>query len=106
MSTLSDSFMPMMAKFSGSTTSSGTVADTGSSVTLASGPGVEIDWTIAPLDELTVEPDDARSNCHMIHETIGLHSDIRAEQVEPIEAAALDCGIPQETIDATIEAGL
>jgi outer membrane protein W len=40
---------------SGSTSSRGTVADTGSEVTLSSGPGVEVNWLITPLDQLTVE---------------------------------------------------
>ena len=31
------------------------LADTGSSVTLSSGPGIEIDWLLWPLDRLTVE---------------------------------------------------
>jgi outer membrane protein W len=39
----------------GSATSSGTVADTGSAVKLSSGPGVELDWLLWPFDELTVE---------------------------------------------------
>ncbi len=39
----------------GSATSAGTIADTGSSITLSSGPGIEFDWVLWPLDELTVE---------------------------------------------------
>lgn len=39
----------------GSATAAGTIADTGSSPTLSSGPGLEIDWVIWPLDELTIE---------------------------------------------------
>lgn len=39
----------------GSARSAGTLADTGSSVTLSSGPGIEIDWILWPLDRLTVE---------------------------------------------------
>jgi len=39
----------------GSATGSGTIGDTDSSPSLASGPGVEIDWVLWPLDELTVE---------------------------------------------------
>lgn len=39
----------------GSARSAGTLADTGSSVTLSSGPGVEIDWLLWPLDRFTVE---------------------------------------------------
>ena len=39
----------------GSATAAGTIADTGSSPTLSSGPGIEVDWVIWPLDELTVE---------------------------------------------------
>lgn len=39
----------------GSATSAGTIADTGSSITLSSGPGIEVDWVLWPLDELTIE---------------------------------------------------
>ena len=39
----------------GSATAAGTIADTGSSPTLSSGPGIELDWVLWPLDELTVE---------------------------------------------------
>jgi outer membrane protein W len=39
----------------GSASSVGTVADSGSKVTLSSGPGVELDWVLYPLDELSVE---------------------------------------------------
>ncbi len=39
----------------GSARAAGTIADTGSSPTLSSGPGIEIDWVLWPLDELTVE---------------------------------------------------
>jgi outer membrane protein len=39
----------------GSASSAGTIAETGSAVTLSSGPGIEIDWVLWPLDELTVE---------------------------------------------------
>lgn len=39
----------------GSATAAGTIADTGSSPTLSSAPGLEIDWVIWPLDELTIE---------------------------------------------------
>jgi outer membrane protein len=39
----------------GSATGSGTIGDTESTPTLSSGPGVEIDWVLWPLDELTVE---------------------------------------------------
>ena len=39
----------------GSATGSGTFAETGSSPTLSSGPGIEFDWVLWPLDELTVE---------------------------------------------------
>ena len=39
----------------GSATGSGLIHDTGSSPTLSSSPGVEIDWVLWPLDELTVE---------------------------------------------------
>jgi len=39
----------------GSATAAGSIADTGSSPTLSSGPGIEIDWVLWPLDELTVE---------------------------------------------------
>ena len=39
----------------GSATAAGTIADTGSSPTLSSGPGIEVDWVLWPLDELTVE---------------------------------------------------
>jgi outer membrane protein len=39
----------------GSATAAGTIADTGSSPTLSSGPGIEFDWVLWPLDELTVE---------------------------------------------------
>lgn len=39
----------------GSATAAGTIADTASSPTLSSGPGIEVDWVIWPLDELTVE---------------------------------------------------
>lgn len=39
----------------GSATGAGTIADTGSSPTLSSGPGIEVDWVLWPLDELTVE---------------------------------------------------
>lgn len=38
-----------------SATGSGTIDDTGSSPSLSSGPGVEIDWVLWPLDELTIE---------------------------------------------------
>jgi outer membrane protein len=38
-----------------SASSAGTVADTASSITLSSGPGVEINWLLYPLDELSVE---------------------------------------------------
>jgi len=39
----------------GSAKAAGTIADTGSSPTLSSGPGIEVDWVLWPLDELTVE---------------------------------------------------
>ena len=39
----------------GSATAAGTIADTDSSPTLSSGPGIEVDWVLWPLDELTVE---------------------------------------------------
>ena len=39
----------------GSATGVGSIADTDSSTTLSSGPGIEIDWVLWPLDELTVE---------------------------------------------------
>ena len=39
----------------GSATAAGSIADTGSSPTLSSGPGIEFDWVLWPLDELTVE---------------------------------------------------
>jgi outer membrane protein W len=39
----------------GSATSTGTIAETGSAVTLSSGPGVETGWVLWPLDELSVE---------------------------------------------------
>lgn len=39
----------------GSAKAAGTIAETGSSPTLSSGPGIEIDWVLWPLDELTVE---------------------------------------------------
>ncbi len=39
----------------GSATAAGSVAETGSSPTLSSGPGVEVDWVLWPLDEFTVE---------------------------------------------------
>lgn len=39
----------------GSAKASGTIGDTGSSPTLSSGPGIELDWVLWPLDELTVE---------------------------------------------------
>jgi outer membrane protein len=39
----------------GSATAAGTLGDSGSSPTLSSGPGIEIDWVLWPLDELTVE---------------------------------------------------
>ena len=39
----------------GSTKAAGTIGETGSSPTLSSGPGIEIDWVLWPLDELTVE---------------------------------------------------
>ena len=39
----------------GSATGAGTLADTESSPTLSSGPGVEFDWVLRPLDELAVE---------------------------------------------------
>lgn len=39
----------------GSATAGGTIADTGSSPTLSSGPGIEFDWVWWPFDELTVE---------------------------------------------------
>jgi outer membrane protein len=38
-----------------SATGSGSIDSTGSSPTLSSGPGVEIDWILWPLDELTLE---------------------------------------------------
>jgi outer membrane protein W len=40
---------------SGGTSSRGTVADTGSEITLASGPGVEVNWAFSPLDRLAIE---------------------------------------------------
>ena len=39
----------------GSAKAAGSIADTGSSPTLSSGPGIEVDWVLWPLDELTVE---------------------------------------------------
>lgn len=39
----------------GSASSAGTIADTGSSIAFSSGPGIEVDWVLWPLDELTVE---------------------------------------------------
>lgn len=39
----------------GSATGSGTIGASGSSPTLSSGPGLEIDWIYWPFDELTVE---------------------------------------------------
>ena len=39
----------------GSAKAVGTIADTDSSPTLSSGPGIEIDWVIWPFDELTLE---------------------------------------------------
>ncbi len=39
----------------GSAKGAGSIGDTGSSPTLSSGPGIEIDWVLWPLDELTVE---------------------------------------------------
>lgn len=39
----------------GSVKAAGTIGDTGSSPTLSSGPGIEVDWVLWPLDELTVE---------------------------------------------------
>lgn len=39
----------------GSASAGGTIAETGSSPTLSSGPGIELDWVLWPFDELTVE---------------------------------------------------
>lgn len=39
----------------GSAAGVGTLAETGSAVTISSGPGIEVDWVLWPFDELTVE---------------------------------------------------